>query len=49
LGESAIVSILTGPEGPVSQRNDAIIEQAKQVSILTGPEGPVSRNLPHGQ
>ena len=36
-----LVSILTGPEGPVLHAGDAELDEPLLVSILTGPEGPV--------
>ena len=42
LSKFQIVSILTGPEGPVQQTRRARLRKASiAVSILTGPEGPV--------
>ena len=37
----AVVSILTGPEGPMQRVRDALVYGRPLVSILTGPEGPM--------
>ena len=43
--EQQLVSILTGPEGPVQRRFPDFHPHRTLVSILTGPEGPVQRAL----
>ena len=43
---AAIVSILTGPEGPVQPPPDLAAGRPTTVSILTGPEGPVQQDMP---
>ena len=40
-----VVSILTGPEGPVLPAPPRHIPRCRGVSILTGPEGPVLLDL----
>ena len=40
---TVLVSILTGPEGPMQQQRARERERQQGVSILTGPEGPMQQ------